>query len=105
MKLTRVLLLATLALAAAVAQAQSTSAPPAISVPPPGVAGPRLRDDVRQQYFAERKQIVLRQLAERIAIVSSAQACVSAASALEQLRACMQQERASMEELAARHGH
>jgi hypothetical protein len=78
------------------AHAQSTPIP---VYPVPSGAGPHLREDIRQHYFADRKEQVLRQMGERISIISSAQACVSASTVIEQLRGCMQQERAAMEQI------
>lgn len=95
MRLIRAFTWTALALAAA---AHAQSSPPQV-VPAPSGAGPHLREDIRQHYFAERKEQVLRQLGERISIVTTAQACVSASTAIDQLRACMQQERAAMEQV------
>jgi hypothetical protein len=94
MRHTHVLLLCTLTIVAAAAFGQSAN-PPA----PPSGAGPHLREDIRQNYFAERKERVLHQLSERISIATAAQACVRAASAGDQLRACLQQEHAAAAEV------
>jgi hypothetical protein len=99
MRFIRTFACAALALAA-VAAAYAQSAPaPVYLYPVPSGAGPHLREDIRQHYFAERKEQVLRLLGERISIVATAQACVSASTAIDQLRACMQQERAAMEQI------
>jgi hypothetical protein len=85
---------------ALVASAHAQSAPsPVYLYPVPSGAGPHLREDIRQHYFADRKEQVLRQMGERINIISAAQVCVSASAAIEQLRGCMQQERAAMEQI------
>jgi hypothetical protein len=95
MRLIRALTCAALVL---VASAHAQSSPPPV-YPVPSGAGPHLREDIRQHYLADRKEQVLRQMGERINILSAAQACVSASTAIDQLRGCMQQERAAMEQI------
>jgi len=87
------------------AAALSTASGRAVEVQAPPGAGPSLRDDVRRTWFAERKAQVLRQLARRAGIVSTAQACVAVAEAPPQLRACLQQEQLALEALRAEDPH
>jgi len=75
--------------------------PPPTAAQPGARPGPHLRDDIREHYFEERREHVLREIGQRLAIITAARSCVMAAAAIEAMRACLQQERAELEALRA----